>query len=173
MDGQPAIQNLAALACGRFSSVVVFISTMLGECLPQLVETANAVLPYTNKVIISCNLSPSAHVDFDSKKYKESVYDDCAKAILSSLNIDEFNKGSFQLNVKHIDLPMIMIGNNAFVFPRHSAASFPPFGSLENSVKYAAEKSMLTAHMLSSLAKVLDVQAEAFCLGPMSQNIGK
>lgn len=173
MDGQPGIQSLAALACGRFSSVVVFVSTILGECLPLLVETANTVLPYTNSMTIACNLSPAAHVDVDPKKYKESVYDDCAETILSSLNIDGFDRGSFQVNVKHIDLPMMMVGSNGFVFPRHASASFAPFGGSDTSEKYAAKKSMLTAHTLASLAKVLDVQAEAFCLGPMSQNVGK
>eukprot|EP00890_Picochlorum_soloecismus_P006746 jgi/Picsp_1/897/NSC_04383-R1_sec1 family domain-containing protein 2 len=173
VDGQPGIQSLAALACGRFSSVVVFVSTILGECLPLLVETANTVLPYTNSMTIACNLSPAAHVDVDPKKYKESVYDDCAETILSSLNIDGFDRGSFQVNVKHIDLPMMMVGSNGFVFPRHASASFAPFGGSDTSEKYAAKKSMLTAHTLASLAKVLDVQAEAFCLGPMSQNVGR
>ena len=173
VDGQPGVQKLAALARGRFSCVIVFVSTMLGECLPQLVETANAVLPYTDTMTISCSVSPAAHVDANSKKYKDSVYEDCAQTILSSLNIDGFDRGSFQVHVKHIDLPIIMVGSNAIVFPRRASASFPPFGSSDDSERYTAEKSMLTAYMLASLAKVLDVQPEAFCLGPMSQNVGK
>jgi hypothetical protein len=173
VDGQPGVQKLAALACGRFTSVIVFVSNMLEECLPQLVETANAVLAYTDNMTISCSVSPAAHVDADPKKYKDSVYEDCVQTILSSLKIDGFDRGSFQVHVKHIDLPMMMVGSNAFVFPRHASASFSPFRSSSDSEKYAAEKSMLTAHTLASLAKVLDVQPEAFCLGPMSQNVGK
>jgi hypothetical protein len=162
------VSTLAAMAGGMFSNVVVCCSTLLFGCVDRILKVAGHVSEYCDRVTIMSNVSEAAHNDANPHVYSEVCYRDIEQLI--QVKVIEKTGKEICVTVKHLDIPCMMIGTAAFVFPRNGSASFLQKMEHGDTVQ---SKLMVTAHLLSSVARILDVQPEAFCLGPLAEGVGR
>lgn len=162
------VPSLAAMARGMFSNVVVCCSTLLFGCVERILNVAVHVSEYCDRVTVLSNVSEAAHNDANPHVYSEVCYRDIERLI--QVKFIEKTGKDICITVKHLDMPCLMIGTAAFFFPRNGSASFLQKMEHGDTVQ---SKLMVTAHLLSSVARILDVQPEAFCLGPLAEGVGR
>lgn len=168
---EEVIPTLAAVGGGSFSQVVVCCSNVLKHAMQYIVEVGRVVSPYTGHLTVISNVSESAHHEACPGECAEHCYGDMEREIL--VNVIETCQNSGQsirddliVRVKFVDIPCMMVGSHAFVFSRDGAASF----LVDDDVHV---KVTVNAHHLASVSRILDVQPEAFCVGPLAESVGR
>lgn len=167
-----------------YNQAIVLCSRLLldPDVAAELGRVFRALGSAEARVIVATNISEACHCDADPEKYAGGFKGVHGKLVAL---LDEVS-GVFIERVVHVDVPCIIIGKNAFGFPSRSGASFLDFrrtqdraggGEGEERVEALAEKDLMgkiaiNAHMLSSISRMMDVQPEAFCVGPLSERVG-
>lgn len=177
-EKEVAIPTLAAVGHGSFGQVVVCCSNVLKNVMKYIVEVARVVSPYTKHVTVISNISEAAHHEACPREYGEHCYGDIERNILVNVieacqNIGQSVQEDLVVRVKFVDIPCMMVGSHAFVFPRDGAASFLVDEYSDNTDDDVHVKVTVNAHSLASVSRILDVQPEAFCVGPLAESVGR
>lgn len=133
---------------------------------------AQHVSTYVERITIFSIVSEAVHHEADPHVYSEL---ECFKQLgrMLQVKIVESIGEEFDVQIKHVDIPCLMIGKNAFVFPRCSGASFAPEKQSDEGSQDVQMKVVMNAHMISSVSRILDVEPEAFCLGALSEKVAR
>ena len=176
--------SLAALSARRmgFGHVIILCSRLLLDSEASIARVLEAIsLPGSGadeyqKVIVATNISEAAHVDADPVAYAGGYRGVHGRLVALS----EKAPGVSIEAVLHVDMPCMVFGKNTFAFPSRSGASFLDFdrdssGGAKTNDDLECElqgKIAVNAHLLSSVSRMMDVQPEAFCVGPLSERVG-
>ncbi len=169
--GVVGMEAVGAVSLG-FDQAIVLCSRLLldpdvGADLGRVFRSLGTA---ATRVIVVTNVSEACHRDADPEKYAGGLQDVHGQLVAL---LDDVS-GAYVDSVLHVDYPCMVFGKSAFAFPSQSGASFldlgrGPRGGEEEVLR---GKVALNAHLLSSVSKMMDVQAEAFCVGPLSERVG-
>ena len=168
--GVVGIEDAGGVSLG-FDQAIVLCSRLLLDpgVAADLRRVFRSLRTAETRVIVVTNVSEACHRDADPEKYAggfEGIH-----GHLVALPDDM--SGAFVDRVLDVNYPCMVFGKNAFAFPSRSGASFLDFRrGPQGGEEDLQGKLALNAHLLSSVSKMMDVQPEAFCVGPLSERVG-
>ncbi len=183
VDSRSLVESLAALTERRtgYGHVVVLSTRLLLDVEADIARVVRAAKDVAGgsayqKVVVATNISEAAHMDADPVAYAGGFR--AVHGRLVGLTGDA--TGVSIEEVLHVDVPCMVFGKNAFAFPSRSGASFlGDSTTTTSSGRDAADmerelqaRIVVNAHLLVSVSKMMDVQPEVFCVGPLSERVG-
>ena len=170
--GVVGIEDAGGVSLG-FDQAIVLCSRLLLD--PDVAQDLGGVFrslgTAETRVIVVTNISEACHRDADPKRYAGGFQGVHGQLVTL---LDE-GSGAFVDRVLHVDYPCMVFGKNAFAFPSRSGASFLDFRQGPEGCQGPEDlqgKVAVNAHLLSSVSRMMDVQPEAFCVGPLSERVG-